>query len=130
MKPHSDTVKQYPRHTDNTQHNTNTTHNKLVLAKVGFGQSRFWPKSVLAKVGLAKVGSAKVGFGQSRFWPKSVWPKSVSAKVGHTTKTLTLAKVGLAKLGSKKGWPKSAMTEAALPKEEKRESTITQKVEK
>ena len=43
MKPHSDTVKQYPRHTDNTQHNTiqhNTQQLKLVLAKVGFGQSR------------------------------------------------------------------------------------------
>ena len=49
MKPHFDTVKQYPRHT--TQH---TTNQKLVLAKVG-----------LAKVGrttMAKVGLAKVGF--------------------------------------------------------------------
>ena len=48
-------MKQYPRHPDNTQHNTtqhNTPHNK---------SKSVWPKSVLAKVGLAKVG-----FGQSR----------------------------------------------------------------
>ena len=74
MNPHSDTVKQVPmphrQHT--TQHNTQ--HNKLVLAKVGFGQSRFWPKSVLAKVGLAKVDFGQSRFGQSRFWPKSAIP--------------------------------------------------------
>ena len=48
MKPHSDTVKQYPRHTDNTQ------QIKFDLAKVGFakvGLKSVWPKSVLAKVG-------------------------------------------------------------------------------
>ena len=44
MKPHSDTVKQYPR-TQTTQHTT--THNK---------SKSFWPKSVWAQV----------GFGQSR----------------------------------------------------------------
>ena len=44
-------------HTDNTQHITtqhNTQQIKIVLAKVGFGQSWFWPKS--AKSVLAKVG--------------------------------------------------------------------------
>ena len=68
--PLHETVKQVPTphstHKHTTQHTTHT-HNTLHTTN----QSRFWPKSVLAKV----------GFGQSRFWPKSV--------VGHTTKTLT-----------------------------------------
>ena len=39
-------MKQYPHHSDNTQHNTTQTpHNK---------SNSIWPKSILAKVGLAK----------------------------------------------------------------------------
>ena len=64
-------------------HNT-TQHKRHNLAKLGVGQSRFWPKSAIPLK----------HSGQTRFWPKSVL-----AKVGHTTKTLTLAKVGLAKVG-------------------------------
>ena len=64
MKPHCDTVKKYPHHTDNTQ------HNKLVLAKVGHTTKTL----ILAKVGLAKLGGKKS-------WPKSVWPKSAMTYV-------------------------------------------------
>ena len=88
-------MKQYPRHSDNTR--CNTPHSK----SNSIGQSQLL---------------AKVGFGQSRFWPESVWPKSVLARVGHTIKTLTLAKVGLARLGSKKRWPKSDWPKSVWPK--------------
>ena len=75
-------MKQHPRHSDNTQHNTtqHTTQQikldlaEVGLAKVGFGQSRFWPKSVWPKSVLAKVGFGQSRFGQSRFWPKSAIP--------------------------------------------------------
>ena len=56
-------------HTHQTPHTTHRTQQvKLDLAKVGFGQSRFWPKSVLAKVGhtTKTLTLAKVGFGQTR----------------------------------------------------------------
>ena len=57
--------------------NNHTTQHTTQQIKLGFGQSRFWPKSVLAKVGhttktliLAKVGLAKVGLfrGSGRGW--------------------------------------------------------------
>ena len=68
MKHHHETVKPAPTpHSTNTNtqthhtqthhtqtHHTQTHHTqqvKLDLAKVGFGHSRFWPKSVLAKEG-------------------------------------------------------------------------------
>ena len=55
-------------HATQTTHNTsqnNTTHNK---------SKSFWPKSVLAKVGF---GQSR--FGQSRFWPKSAMTDGVGA---------------------------------------------------
>ena len=77
---HTNTHKHTQTHTHkHTQTHTNTSRSR-------FGQSRFWPKSVLAKVGhstktltLAKVGLAKVGHQLALAklgWPKSVWPKS------------------------------------------------------
>ena len=71
----------------------------LLLVEGWLGQ-----KTILAKVGLAKVGhpnfgqSRSIKVGQSRstfFWPKSVWPKSDWPK----SVKLRMAKVGLAKVG-------------------------------
>ena len=43
-----------------------------VLANGGAGQSRCWPKLVLAKLSLAKLGKTR--------WPKFVWPKMVRSE--------------------------------------------------
>ena len=65
--PHHETVKPVPTSHTNTQthHTPYTTHHKqqvkVGLAKVGFDQSRFSPKSVLTKVGFDQSR-----FGQSR----------------------------------------------------------------
>ena len=133
MKPHSDTVKTSTHATDNTQHNTqhNTTqhntpqHNttqhttqqiKLVLAiglaKVGFGQSPFWPKSAIPKHYL---------------WPKSVWPNSVAKKAGQSwpwpvvwrgDQSLPTEKQGLTVLGVPVGHPDRAASELAQKADE------------
>ena len=65
--PHKHTQTHTNTH-KHTQTHTNTHKHTQTQVEVGFGQSRFWPKSVLAKVGhttetltLAKVGLAKVG---------------------------------------------------------------------
>ena len=93
-------MKQYPCHSDNTQHNT-TQHKsnsiwpksvrpKSVLAKVGHTTETL----TLAKVGLAKVGQpkqlAKVSFGQSQL--AMTWN---SGFVGvHSTRTTTHGRNG------------------------------------
>ena len=91
--PLHETVKQVPtpHGTHTTHHTQHTTHNK---------SNSVWPKSVLAKVGLAKVG-----FGQTRFWPKSVIP----LKHERSPKSVWPNSVG------QHSWPKSVWPKSVWP---------------
>ena len=54
------------------------------LAKVGFGQSRFWPKLAIPL--------------KHKRWPKSDWPKSVTKKGWPNS-------VGQSRIGQSRPWP-------------------------